>query len=269
MARLVSLAAARAQPFRPALRPLLQSFPLHRLGVGAAISVVALALAYVGAREASIFAVKDVAVTGAPAAVDRLVKAALADLDGVSLIELNGAEVEERLRALPSVLAASVDRSFPHTLRIQIVPERPLAVVKHRQTKWTVSRRGRVIAASDGALKAGLPLVVTPTAELLTPGEFVADEATLVSLQALGQVPGDFPVRIRSAVGGESGLMLLLSEDIELRMGSVDDLTFKLAAAEAVFESLSQTERAELAYLDVSVPQRPVSSTKYQVSIDG
>jgi cell division protein FtsQ len=269
MARLVSLAAARAQPFRPALRPLLQSFPLQRLGVGAAIAVVAFALAYVGARETSMFAVRDVAVTGAPAPVNRAVQAALADLEGVSLIELSAAEVEDRLRAIPSVLAASVDRGFPHTLRVEIVPERPLAVVKHRQTKWTVSRRGRVIAASEGALKAGLPLVVTPTAEALAPGNFIADTATLISLQALGQVPADFSVGIRSAAGDESGVMLLLADDIELRLGSIDDLPLKLAAADAVFESLSRLERAELAYLDVSVPQRAVAATKYQVSIDG
>ena len=78
-------------------------------------------------------------------------------------------------------------------------------------------------------------------------------------------VPPGNPVRIRSARNGEDGVTLVLAAETELRLGPSDDLRAKLAAAGAVLGSLTWSERRTLAYLDVSLPQRPVALPKTQL----
>ncbi len=48
-------------------------------------------------------------------------------------------------------------------------------------------------------------------------------------------------------------------------MGTAEDLELKFAAAAAVLAELTRLERRALAYLDVSLPQRPVTLDKAQV----
>ena len=49
-------------------------------------------------------------------------------LEGTSLLELNGSAVQRALAPLTDVSTASYDRAFPHTLRVLIRPETPVAV---------------------------------------------------------------------------------------------------------------------------------------------
>ena len=237
-----------------------------RRAVVAAIGVLAmLGLAYVLARETSLFAIDEVQITGAPPEVRGEVKAALAPLVGSSLVEVDASSVENDLRELPSVLDASVDRSFPHALRVAVTPERPLVIVKDGEAGWIVSRRGRVIRAVEPGVGRQLPRFATPSAAGLAAGREVTEPAVAAMLEVLAAVPADFPVRIRSARNGEDGVTLVLAAETELRLGPSDDLRAKLAAAGAVLGSLTWSERRTLAYLDVSLPQRPVALPKTQL----
>jgi len=260
MARLASLAAARARPLWPALRRPLPQIPLRRASIAATIATAILGLGYYLARETPLFAVEDIAVTGAPGVVHREVRTTLADLEGTSLVKLDASGLEQRLQELPSVVDAHVDRSFPHTLRILVNHERPLAVVTNQVVSWVVSRRGRVIRASESGAGVRLPRIRSASASRLVPGHQVVHPQALVPLRALAGVPAGFPVRIRSARNGSEGLTLVLAGGTELRLGTAEDVDRKLAAARAVLSSLRGSERRALAYLDVTLPHRPVSS---------
>jgi hypothetical protein len=73
-------------------------------------------------------------------------------------------------------------------------------------------------------------------------------------------------VRIVAARGTADALVLVLDRTkAELRLGDATDLRLKLAVAATVLESLGAQERAALAYLDVSLPTRPVGAPKAQV----
>jgi cell division protein FtsQ len=262
MARLVSLAAARAQPLRPALRRPVLRRPARRTALALLASVAALGLAYVVARETPLFAVGELEISGAPADVRRDVRAALRDLHGTSLVKVDTAGVEGKLRGLPSVLDASVDRSFPHALRVSIVPEEPLAVIWNREAAWIVSRRGRVIRPVDRGTRVPVPRIWSASATGLVPGNRLVEAQSRLALMALAAVPDDFPVKVRAARGGDSGLRFVLGSGTELRLGTTDDLQVKLAAAGAVLGTMSRSERRGLEYLDVSLPQRPVGLEK-------
>jgi cell division septal protein FtsQ len=268
VARLAPLAAARARPITPALQRPLPRIPLRRVLIGAVALSVALALAYSLARETALFAVKDIEVIGARGEVELEVRRALAELDGVSLVEVDRSELEGRLDDLPSVADAAVDRSFPHAVRVLVIPERPLAVVRARGVALLVSVRGRVIRALELGSEGHLPRVWSPSAGKLAPGSPV-DAKALVLLRALATVPGRFPVRIREARGDSENLAFTLAGGTELRLGTSDDLAAKLAAAQAVLSSLPRSERRDLAYLDVALPQRVVGSSESRLESEG
>ncbi len=86
------------------------------------------------------------------------------------------------------------------------------------------------------------------------------------AVRALGQIPAEFPVRVERIREAGGSLVLVLPGELELRLGSAAELRLKLEAAAAVLGSLTRAEREELAYLDVSLPARPVGAPKSQLA---
>jgi cell division protein FtsQ len=256
---------------RPALalvrpRPLLRGPALdcERIAVYALCLVAGLALCYLVARLTPLFAVRELDVQGAPPRVQAEVKGAAADVLGTTLVALDGDELIRRLEALPSVRAVGYDRSFPHTLRIRVSPELPLAAVGAQNGNWLVSARGRVIRRLEAGKGKRYPRVRLAGAAL-EPGVMLTDRRTIAALAALAQLPETFPSRVRSVEAAPGDFTLVLRGGAELRLGDPDGVRLKLAAAARVLESLNGSERAALAYLDVSLPQRPVAADKPQL----
>lgn len=263
MARPRTRAAAAPLPRarkRPSarVRRLLPSPRSLAVGVG----ILALAGgAYGVARETSAFAVDRVEVVGAPQHVRVQVRAVAAALRGTSLLALDGAALVRRVEALPTVVTAGYDRAFPHTLRIAVVPERPVAVVRQGARSWLASARGRVVApvAPHGA--AALPRIWIPrTTHVVVGGFLPANHAGAVA-RALA-LARRFPARIALAALRRDGLRLRLRSGVELRLGAPTDIRLKLAIAAAALRRLPPGST----YLDVSVPERPVAGQNPQLS---
>jgi cell division protein FtsQ len=88
--------------------------------------ILAFALgAYLLARESSLFAINTIEVRGGSPQIAAQVRGALASLDGAPLVGLDGSSVLRKVDELPTVVRASYDRAFPHTLRITVVPSGP------------------------------------------------------------------------------------------------------------------------------------------------
>ena len=233
--------------------------------MGAGVVVGVLALGYLAARSTSVFALRSVGVSGAGAVVEADVRAALRPLEGESLVTVDADSVERQLSALPSVRAARVDRAFPHGLRVVVVPERPVAVLRSGRAAWVVSERGRVIRAVESNTNRRLPRIWLAAGAAFEPGATLAIPTASKALRVVASLPARFPVPVRTARATGDGLVLVLSTELEVRLGPADDLGAKLAAAAAVLWALSATERAELDYLDVSLPERPVGGVNPQV----
>ena len=264
MARQPALALARSHSV-PALRG-----PLRRgVALGACI-VAAMGLLYLGARETPVFALRVVEVEGAPENVRQSVLQALDDTHGTSLVSLDGDAVVRRLEALPSVQSVTYDRAFPHTLRLTVVPETPVAVVNQASTLWIVSVRGRVIGRTTAATAPGLPRIRYLAETPLAAGQFVSDEGTKTVLAALGEAPSRmlFPIHAARIEDGELTFVLAGEGGSRplLLLGEAVDARTKLRVAALVLRKLSVEERAALTYLDVTLPDRPVASTNPQVS---
>jgi cell division protein FtsQ len=265
VARRLALAAARAQPIRPALALPRLHFSLGRTLVGVSVVVGVLSLGYLAARSTSLFALQSVAVSGARGAVEADVRAALRPLDGESLVTVDTDTVERQLSALPSVRGARVDRAFPHGLRVVVVPERPVAVLRSGRAAWVLSGSGRVIRGIESNTNRRLPRIWLAAGAVFEPGATLAIPAASKALRAIASLPAQFPVQVRTARTAGDSVVLALSIGMEVRLGSADDLDAKVASAAAVLRGLSDSELTEFDYLDVSLPERPVAGINSQV----
>jgi cell division septal protein FtsQ len=252
-----SLARAAVIPLHgPDSRALVRLLPSGRsLVVGFALVVAAAGL-YVLARETPMFALQRIDVRGAPPGVAARVRRVLAPLEGRTLLALDGAEVERHVRALPDVAAFSYDRDFPHTLRVLVRAEHPVAVARRSAQAWLVSASARVIAHVALDARPRLPRIWLAHSGDPLVGERVTDPFALRSIRALaGARLRRFKPRIRMVRSREHELTLLLASGLQLRLGELRAIPLKLAVASRVLPIVSH---GGYRYLDVSVPERAV-----------
>lgn len=230
---------------------------------GCAIAAAA-AGCYALARQTSMFAVATIEVSGAPPAVRHSVRRAAAPAVGTNLLALDGAALLRRIVALPTVVSARYDRSFPHTLRIRVVPERPVAVLRRGRESWLVSARARVVARLRRGADPEYPRVWVPTATPVELGGTLAGAEGGTEARAL-ELASRFPARVATVSLAHDALTFRLRSGLELRLGRPVDMRLKLAVARRALRALPPGST----YLDVSVPGRPVAGLNPQLSSGG
>ena len=238
------------------------ALPSARSLVAGLVIAAACALAYAGARETSVFAVRRIVVTGVPPRAAADVRAALSALEGRSLVGLRPDDVARLATALPQVEAVTYDRAFPHTLHVVVEPERPLAVLRSGSDSWLVSRTARVIAKLPRGARPTLPRIWKPSSTQVAVGwtlasaDGAAEVAALAPVQAAGMRGRVATVKLD---GGQ--ITYVLRGGLEVRAGRAAGLPLKLAVARRI---LART--AVAGYLDVSVPERPVGGLNPELS---
>ena len=243
-------------PSLPSGRALLLGFAL--LGAGA--------LAYLGARETSLFALRTVQITGAPPRVAAHVGQALEPLRGRSLVALNQAEIEQRLAGLSDVAAVSFDRDFPHTLRVFVTPAHSIAVLRRGVSAWIISSDGRVIRSAGLFAAPKLPRIWVPRSAGVDVGLPLADVDAARAVRALAIVRGaGFGRRIAAVRVTDGELTFVLAQGPELRFGDATSLGLKLAVATRMLPLVAGTS----GYVDVTVPSRPIAGGNPKVSSRG
>jgi cell division protein FtsQ len=260
--RSVSCAESLAPTWRealPQLRPrtwLPRVAPTRRsLALGLGIAALALG-GYLLARETSLFAIDRIDVRGAQAPVADQVREALSSFSGKPLVGLDGSAVLARIDALPTVVSASYDRDFPHTLRITVVPEQPAAVLRRGAESWLVSGRGRIMERLAATALPKLPRIWVSTHASVRIGAEVAGASVADAAHAAG-LAGAFAPRVASVAVTNGAVVFHLRSGLQLLLGSAGDVRLKLAVAQRVLPMLP----AGSTFLDVSIPGRPVSGT--------
>jgi hypothetical protein len=225
-------------------------------------------LALVAARETPLFGVRTIEVTGASPGVERQVARTLADRRGDSLVGLDLDAARTDVAALPTVAAVAFDRAYPNTLRVTVVPERPVAVVRQGASAFVVSERGRVIAHVPRTRRPELARIWVARDVPLEPGAIV-DGDLRTAVGAVAPLAGvRFPGRVVSVATGDDELTLRLGSGLELRLGEPAHVDLKLAVAGRILPLLPEGS----GYLDLSVPDRPVAGPvglDPQVEVEG
>ncbi|MGZ4380143.1 MAG: cell division protein FtsQ/DivIB [Gaiellaceae bacterium] len=268
----MSGASRSKQPARAAVLPFPRQGVLSRgarlLPSGRALVVCLLLAAaavgvYVVSRETSLFAIRRVEVRGVSPAAAAEVRQALAPLQGSSLLALGGDAVTRRVGALPDVLAVTYDRGFPHTLTVTVTPERPVAVLRRADESWLVSARGRIMRRLTPGQLPGLARIWVNRQVDVSLAATLSDPNALSAVAAVAPlVRVRFPVRVTSVETKDGSVTLHLRSGLALVVGDTTDLRLKYVIAKQLLPSVPATPGS---YLDVSVPERPVSGTNSQV----
>lgn len=234
------------------------------LALGGAVALIALGL-YGLARETSLFAVETIRIEGADPALAAEVQRELKRYDGHSLVTVDGSAVEQHVDGLPAVRASVVDRSFPHTLRVRVIPEIPVAVLRRGADSWLVSARGRVIAPLARGARRSLPRIWLPARTEIELGSLLGGEPGGLAARSLAAFVGSgFTNRITFVRALDGQITLGLLGGLEIRLGAPVDLRLKIAIAHAIVPGLAFPSAGGPDYLDIAVPERPVAGRNPQ-----
>src|SRR5262249_11764441 len=198
------------------------------------------------------FSIDDVTVSGATtdrAQITAAVKSASKDM---TTLHIKDGELRDAVARFPTVASVKADTSFPHGLNVTITERLPVAVARIDGHQVAVSADGYVLQGAQFDPKR-LPDLDATEAKLARLDEQGADEAAI-----LGAAPAVLRDRLRSASwnSDEGGVVVDLDGAPELRFGDGSRAADKWQAVAAV---LSSAQRGSPSYLDVSVPDRPVS----------
>ena len=248
-------AVARARRLPPIRLDRLARFAPSRRSLLVGLAVLAVVLGgYAVARETSLFAIHRIDIRGGSAVVDAQVAHVLAPFVGKSLVGLDGGAVLQRIDALPTVVGATYDRAFPNTLRVTVVPEQPVAVLRSGARAWIVSGRGRVIRTIAAKSAPALPRI-WEAEKTVRVGETLPLGLGGTLARALA-VAGPLRGRVGTAsiTGGQ--ITFQLRSGISLVLGAPTGLALKTAVAVQVLQQMPSGTRT----VDVSVPSRPVTN---------
>lgn len=172
---------------------------------------------------------------------------------GQPMISVDSAKAQRRLRGLPWVDTATVERAFPNTVRIHLTERVAAGIAARPAGGWVLlDRSGRVLAERPDR-PADLP-------EILGAGETPAPAATLNTARPALDVVAALPEAIRKQVTSATldGEAVTLHTGVrEIRIGPSDPraLAAKVAALSVLLERVGGRS---VAVLDVRVPQAPV-----------
>lgn len=236
------------------------------LATAAAVALIAAGL-YGLARGSSMFAVTAIDVQGASPALAAQIVTELHSYEDRSLVVVDGAAVAERIDGLPAVRSSVVDRAFPHTLRIRVVPELAVAVLRRGASSWLVSARGRVIGRIALGTQRTLPRIWLPPRTEIEVGALLADEPGGLAARSLVALVGSgFTNQIAFVRALDGQITLGLRGGLEIRLGAPVDLRLKIAIAHGILPTLALPAAGGPDYLDMTVPERPVAGRNPQPS---
>jgi cell division protein FtsQ len=252
--------ATRALTGRPELR---RAGSGRRVRAGApvlrrrlvAVGVILIAL-YAGYmlwfRNLSWFSIDEVTLEGATTS-ERQIQAAVEEAAAdMTTLHLKDDALAAAVSRFPTVAAIGADASFPHELTVTVRERLPVAVAEVGARKVAVSPDGYMLVGLSFDPKR-LPAIEGAAAS----GPRLAEQAA-AQAAILGAAPEPLRDRLASSSWDEDsgGIVVDLEGAPELRFGDGSRAEDKWSAVVAV---LSSEDRGSPSYLDVSVPERPVS----------
>jgi cell division protein FtsQ len=152
----------------------------------------------------------------------------------------------------PTVHSLSVQAEFPHGLKIEIVENRPVALLVSPGRSVAVAPDGTVLAGSK--MPSGLPTVRVAA---LPPGARVAERSTRDRVAVAGAAPPRLLARVTAiSLQHGRGAVAQLQHGPVIIFGRPVELARKWAAAAAV---LAQHSSIGATYIDIRMPERPVA----------
>ncbi len=224
----------------------------RRLIAVAGVAVVIAAGFLFWLRNSSLFEVEEVVVVGATTSKEQI-KTALAEAaKDMTTLHVREDDLAHAVSGFPTVASLKVDAMPLHKLEIEITERTPVATVGVGDESVPVSGDGHLLRGLE--LDRELPSIEPAS----PPGSQTLAEDDIEQAELLGAAPPELLEQVDGTrLDPEAGGVVAdLDNGIELRLGDSSDATAKWAAAAAVFVDPGLGTPA---YVDVSVPDKPVS----------
>ncbi|MFC7488363.1 cell division protein FtsQ/DivIB [Knoellia pratensis] len=193
-----------------------------------------------------VLAVRKVEVTGVTG-MDRTAVAGLVGVDqGTPLGRVDLGGVEERVRSRTSIAEVSVERAWPSTLQVRVVPRQPALVLKNPDGQLEVVDATGVSYGVVTAPPAGVPVVTAASTKGTT------KEALEAALSVIQTLPIDLAKQVSAMQVSTANLVSFTLDGVKVVWGGAD-------AADRKLEILRALLPTEPDVIDVSAPETPVT----------
>ncbi|MDQ7878043.1 FtsQ-type POTRA domain-containing protein [Microbacterium sp. QXD-8] len=237
--------ASRAR--RKALRAEIRRFTVRQrrrraIWLGAAASVLLLALGTLGAAYSPLFGVEKISVVGAQQVSPDAIADALAGQLGTPLPLIDESAVKAELVAFPLIETYALEARPPHELVVRIVERTPIGLIE--------TRAGYTLVDA-----AGVALSTTATPSPGTPLLTITGGVDSDAFAAAGQVMRSLPDDIRAQV-------------TEVAASTPDDVTLTLGGSNAqiVWGSADQSGKKAMVLATAMAARPPADVLSYDVS---
>jgi cell division protein FtsQ len=216
-----------------------------RVPAGVALAAIGLVLGFLWFRDSSFAAVEQVVVTGSGSSEGEQVVAALeAAGAGMSTLHVDEGALRDAVDPFASVADLRVRTDFPHTLRIEVLEHRPVAIVETNGVEIPATGGGLLL---EGVRADDVPLIRATKPPL--EGR-VQDGRALAALRVAAAAPPELEARSERLFFGQGGIRLDLAGGPDLVFGDADAAAEKWKAAARV---LADDSSAGATYLDLRV----------------
>ncbi len=229
---------------------------------GVCVVLAALYGSWLLLRDAPLFAVHKVAISGLGGAGAPAIRSSL---EGAAR-GMTTTHVElGRLRAAVSPFAVvkdlRVSSEFPHGLRIQVIEELPVAALVAGGQRLPVAADGRIVRGVGTA-----PNLPTVALSAVPTGASVSDPVSFAALELLDIAPPALRGRVASVAFGRHGLTATMRGGPALYFGDTARLHAKWAAVARV---LTDPASRGAVYVDLHDPERPAAQVGDPATIGG
>ncbi len=227
---------------------------LRRRAVGVALILLALFAGYMlWFRNSSLFSVDQIEVKGVTANRSQIAAALATAARDMTTLHVRADQLQHAVAPFPTVATVGAHATLFHKLEITVTERLPVAKAKIEGETVPISADGYVLRGLDFDRSA------LPSIDAGPPGPGARlDEDGAAQAAIVGAVPGPLRDRLRGASWDESlgGVVVDLRGAPELRFGGGGAAEAKWRAVSAL---LAQPGGVSVAYIDVSVPSRPVT----------
>jgi len=225
----------------------------NAFGIAAIAVVVLLCWGAVSVYNAPVFTIRSVSVTGN----HHLSKADALRLAAVpadsTLVKVQRSSIRRRLMTSPWVRDVSVDRDFPHTLRIRVVERKPSVIVDQGGANlWIVSADGYWLgkrsAEETGLVQVtGLPKLPVRT------GRKLSSREVLNAVGIVEKLSAELRAQVVSiAAPSVDKTALRTDKDVEIFIGQATEMAKKDRVAREILK-----RHPKAVYINVRVPDDP------------
>jgi cell division protein FtsQ len=222
------------------------------IAVGALVVAVLACGYWFWLRDSALVAVEEVEVRGATANAEQVNEALEQVATEMTTLHVDDAKLAQAVAGFPTVASIAADASIPHKLTVTVTERLPVAVVNVEGEPVGVSADGLLLPGLDVSGQ-GLPEIDAEQPK----GGRLGPEGMAQAVIVGGATEG---LRRRiEAVGfdeARGGVVIELENGPEARFGGGADAELKWRALATV---LLSEEFPAAPYVDVSVPERPVS----------